>query len=295
MHWMTCLSLALPVLAAAAFAVGQPATTAPTTRPITLDYDTPIDAALQSKLDAIHTRLRTQFGIADAQAACGVMDLLTGRLALIHPDRVEYAASTAKVGILYAYFATHPDAADRLDPTVRHELGDMAKASSNDMAAKYSQLIGLERIQQLLNEAGFYDAKRGGGIWVGKHYGIAKPRVGDPVGDNSHAATVRQLMRFFVLLEQGQLLSPQASRAMRDIFASPDIPHDDIKFVKALRDRPGVEILRKWGSWEDWLHDSAVITAPGRHYVLVALTKHPKGDDYLVELARAVDDVMQGK
>jgi hypothetical protein len=35
------------------------------------------------------------------------------------------------------------------------------------------------------------------------------------------------------------------------------------------------------------------VTAPGRHYILVALTKHPKGDDYLVDLARAVDDRMQ--
>ena len=80
---------------------------------------------------------------------------------------------------------------------------------------------------------------------------------------------------------------------MRDIFASPEIPHDDIKFVKALKDRPGVEIIRKWGSWEDWLHDSAVVTAPGRHYVLVALTRHPKGDEYLVELARRVDDMLR--
>ena len=73
------------------------------------------------------------------------------------------------------------------------------------------------------------------------------------------------------------------------------MPADDIKFVKALKDRQGIQIIRKWGSWEDWLHDSAVITAPGRHYVLVALTKHPKGDDYLVELAKAVDDLMQAK
>jgi hypothetical protein len=28
---------------------------------------------------------------------------------------------------------------------------------------------------------------------------------------------------------------------------------------------------------------------------LVALTHHPKGDDYLVDLAREVDDVMQAQ
>ena len=78
---------------------------------------------------------------------------------------------------------------------------------------------------------------------------------------------------------------------MREIFASPDIPPDDIKFVKALGGR-NVQILRKWGSWENWLHDTAVITGPGRHYILVALTNHPHGDDYLFDLAVAVDDLM---
>ena len=42
---------------------------------------------------------------------------------------------------------------------------------------------------------------------------------------------------------------------------------DDIKFVHGLAGRD-VQIIRKWGSWEDWLHDSAVITGGGRHYIL---------------------------
>ena len=53
-----------------------------------------------------------------------------------------------------------------------------------------------------------------------------------------------------------------------------------------------VRIIRKWGSWEVWFHDSAVVTGGGRHYILVALTQHPKGDEYLVDLAKAVDDLM---
>jgi len=105
---------------------------------------------------------------------------------------------------------------------------------------------------------------------------------------------VRQLLRYFLLLEQGKLISPTASKTMREIFASPDIPHDRIKFVQALWDRE-VQIIRKWGSWEDWRHDTAVMTGPRRHYILVALTHHPKGDEYLVDLARSVDDLMAGR
>ncbi|MEI9960930.1 MAG: serine hydrolase, partial [Limisphaerales bacterium] len=210
---------------------------------------------------------------------------------MIHPDREEYAASIPKVGILLAYFQLHPAAATNLDAQTRHELGLMAKASNNEMASKFSHELGLKPIQAVLNAYGFYDANHGGGIWVGKHYGKDGERYGDPVGDNSHAATVRQLLRYFLMLEQGKLVSPAASKTMREIFASPDIPHDDIKFVKGLAGRT-VQIIRKWGSWENWLHDSAVVTGDGRHYILVALTEHPKGDEYLADLAVAVDDAI---
>jgi beta-lactamase class A len=259
-----------------------------------LDYQTPVDAKLQAAVEKIDADLRTRFGMTEQQTAVGLLDLNTLRLAMVHPDREEYAASVAKIGILLAYFEKHPAAATNLDPQTRHELGLMAKASDNDMAAKFSTELGLKYIQSVLDSYHFYDASHGGGIWVGKHYGKSHERYGDPVGDNSHAATVRQLLRYFLMLEQGKLVSPAASKTMRDIFASPEIPHDDIKFVKGLDGRD-VQIIRKWGTWEDWLHDTAVVTGGGRHYILVALTKHPKGDDYLVELAREVDDLMTAK
>jgi len=260
-------------------------------RTYTIDYETPVDPALQQAVEEIDARLRDAYGMTTEQAAVGVLDLRRMRLAMIHPDRIEYAASIPKVGILLAYFQLHPDAAKNIDATTRHELGLMAKASDNAMAAKYSRAMGLREIQAVLNAGGFYDAAHGGGIWVGKHYGPNSERIGDPVGDHSHAATVRQLIRFWLLLEQRKLVSPAASKTMRRIFESPDIPPSDNKFVKALSDRH-LRIIRKWGSWEEWQHDSAVISGRHRHYILVALTHHPRGDDYLDGLARAIDDLM---
>jgi beta-lactamase class A len=259
----------------------------------TLDYDALINPSLQVRLEKIDADLRGKYGMTTAQTAVGVLDLNTLRLAMIHPDRGEYAASVPKVGILLAYFQLHPEAATNLSAQTRHELGLMAKASNNEMAAKFSRELGLKQIQAVLNSYHFYDTNHGGGIWVGKHYGQGDERYGDPIGDNSHAATVRQLLRYFLMLERGKLVSPAASKTMREIFASPDIPHDDIKFVKGLEGRD-VQIIRKWGSWEDWFHDTAVVTGGGRHYILVGLTKHPKGDEYLVDLAKAVDDLMVG-
>lgn len=252
-----------------------------------LSPDGKSDSLLQATLEQLDSRLRTRFGLTET--AVGILDLQKPRVAMIRPDHCEYAASVAKIGILLAYFAIHPEAVSALEAQIQHELGLMIKASSNEMAAKFSHELGLKRIQAVLNDGGFYDAKKGGGIWVGKHYGESGERYEDPVGHHSHAVSVRQLLRFFLLLERGELVSAAASQRMRQIFESPGIAHDPIKFVKGLEGRP-VAIIRKWGSWEDWLHDAAVVRGPGRHYILVGLTHHPRGDDYLVDLAGAVDD-----
>ena len=257
-----------------------------------LDYQSPTDPALQSQLEAIDATLRERLGMTTEQTAAGLLDLRTARVAMLHPDRITYAASVAKIGILLAYFDLHPEAATHLPPTTRHELGQVVKASSNEMAAKFSHELGLAQIQQVLDKYGFYSVEHGGGLWVGKHYGESEERLGDPVANHSHGATVRQLLRFYLLLEQGKLVSPDASRVMREIFESPSIPHDEIKFVKALADRPGVRLLRKWGTWENWRHDTAIITGPNRHYILVGLTEHPQGDEYLIDLARSLDDLL---
>lgn len=279
--------LALALAAGEAFAQSMP----PAFATLTLDYDTPADPSLQTTLEGIDTRLRAQHGIAAENTSAGVLDLQTGRLALIRPDRIDYAASVPKIGILLAWFDAHPDAATSLDLQTRHELGLMIKASDNAMASKFSQALGLQQIQRVLDAQGFYDAKRGGGLWMGKHYGRGGERIVDPVGGHSHAATVRQLVRFYLRLEQGKLVSPAAARRMREIFASPDIPHRDDKFVKGLAGR-GVILLRKAGWWETWFHDTAIVTGPNRHYIIVAMTRHPKGDDYLAAFAAAVDDAV---
>jgi beta-lactamase class A len=259
----------------------------------TLGYKTPLNPGLQSGLERIDGDLRARYGMTTEHTAAGVLDLKALRVAMIHPDRGEYAASMPKIGILLAYFQLHPQAATNLDAQTRHDLGLMVKASDNEIAAKFSRQMGLKQIQAVLNAYHLYDKGHGGGIWIGKHYGRGEERIGDPLGDHSHAATVRQLLRYFLLLEQGKLISPAASKAMREIFSSPDIPHDRIKFVQGLSDRD-VQIIRKWGSWEDWRHDAAIVTGSCRHYILVALTHHPKGDEYLVDLAKSVDDLMAG-
>jgi len=175
------------------------------------------------------------------------------------------------------------------------ELGLMIKQSDNELAAKFSQQLGLSFIRGVLDRYALYDAKTGGGIWLGKHYGKGDERVVDPVGGHSHTATVRQLLRFYLLLEQDKLVSAAASAAMRDIFRSPDIPHKDDKFVAGLAGHAGWEIRRKAGWWEDWNLDTAVVSGPERHYIIVAMTHHAHGEEYLRAFAAAVDDLLSAR
>lgn len=281
--------LAAALAGAAALMHAEPAM--PDLSALTLDFSTAPDPACQQTVVGIDAGLRERFAMTGADAAVGVLDLRTGRLALVRPDQIFYGASVPKIAILLGWFAAHPRAGE-LDATTRQELGLVIKQSSNELAAKYSQQLGLGFIRDVLDRHGFYDAAHGGGIWLGKHYGVDGERVVDPVGGHSHAATVRQVLRFHLLLEQGRLISPEASAAMREIFASPDIPHKDDKFVAGLAGR-GLEIRRKAGWWEDWWHDSAVVTGPGRHYLIVALTHHAKGEEYLKAFAAAVDDALK--
>src|ERR1700749_1845510 len=130
---LICLSL---LAAAVCFTASAP-TTPPAKSAFAdyqLDFTTPVDPALQSALEAIDQKLRAKYGMTPDQTSVGLLDLQHLRLAMTHPDRLESAASVAKVGILLAYFELHPEAATNISPEARHELGLMAKISSNEMA-----------------------------------------------------------------------------------------------------------------------------------------------------------------
>jgi hypothetical protein len=260
-----------------------------------LTYDAPLDAELQRRLEEIDSDIAAKLGIPTEDRAFGVLDLTDRRLGLIQPDVMFYGASVPKICIVLAYFATHPDAAANLDPQTERELQLVIKRSDNELAAKYSQLVGLEQIQEILQSKRyhFYDQDHGGGFWCGKHYGIAEPRFGDPVHDHSHGATVRQCLRYYLMLEQGRLVSAAASARIKQIFAAPELEFHNDRFVRGLSGRD-VTILRKSGLWEDWHLDTARVQHGERVYVLAGMAYHPKGSEYLTEMAAAVDEALCG-
>lgn len=260
-----------------------------------LTCDSPVDPELQAAVEAIDAATGTALGIPADRRAFGLLDLTDLRLALVRPDAQFYGASVPKIAIVLAYFETHPEAAAALDPQVERELELVIKRSDNELAAKYSQLVGLETIQKLLQSERyrFYDPQHGGGLWCGKHYGIDRPRCGDPLDDHSHAATVRQCLRFYLMLEQGRLASAAACARMKRIFAAPALEFHNDRFVRGLNGR-AVTILRKSGLWEDWHLDTARVQHGGRLYLLAGMAHHPAGEEYLARMAAAADDLLCG-
>lgn len=260
-----------------------------------LDADAPVDPQLQQALTRIDAEVADALGMTPEQRAFGVFSLDHLRLALIRPEAMFYGASVPKICTLLAYFETHPKAATDLSADVRDELGRMIKVSDNAMAAKYSQLIGIEKIQEILQSSRyeFYDPDAKTGLWFGKHYGVAEPRYGDPVHDFSHAITVRQALRFLLLLEQGKLVNAAASRQMCDIFATPSLEFHDQSIIHGLQGRDVVAI-RKSGTWEDWHLDIARVEHGDHVYLLAGATQHPRGAEYLANMAGRIDEVLCG-
>lgn len=253
------------------------------------------DPILQAALASADARIGESLAIPRDCRAIGVVDVTGKRSAMVEPDREFYGASVPKIAIVLCYLLTHPSAV--LAPTREEtsELERVLKRSDNELAAKYSQIVGLDRIQTILEspEFRFYDAEHGGGLWCGKHYGIDQPRTGDPLHDHSHAATVRQCLRYYLMLEQDRLGSPALCERLRGLFAAPWLEFDDDNFVRGLRGRP-VSMLRKSGLWEDWHLDTARVEHAGHVYLLAGMTHHARGMEYLAGLAAAIDDTLVG-
>ncbi|HLH52509.1 MAG TPA: hypothetical protein VKY92_02745, partial [Verrucomicrobiae bacterium] len=118
----------------------------PSWRRFQLDAATPQDPALFKALEQVDRELRARFSMNPSQTAVGILDLQAVRLAWLRPDEMMYAASLSKIGILLAFFQSHPELVANLPATTRHELGLMIKQSSNSTATRFSRELGLREI-----------------------------------------------------------------------------------------------------------------------------------------------------
>ncbi len=255
----------------------------------------PSDPALQAALNRAMAEPPFRQHVARKRLSVALVDLSqpgTVRYAGLDDDRMRYAASLPKIAILLGVFDQIDKGKVTYTPALKRKMELMIRRSSNIESTNLIRLVGFEAIARSLRDPHYelYSPKRNGGLWVGRDYG-GGPGLWrrDPMHNISHGATARQVARFFVMLDQGTLVSPWASAEMKEILSHPDIHH---KFVLGLDARPGSNIFRKSGTWKVWHADAALVERNGKKYVAVALMESSAGKTVLPELILKLDDII---
>jgi beta-lactamase class A len=256
------------------------------------------DQGLQAKLDrALQKEKSWKALISARKMALGLVDLTDParpRFALVNGNTMMYAASLPKIAILLAAFQGFQNGSLKETPQIRADLIEMIRRSDNFAASQMVARIGLQKIARIVQEPRyrFYDAKTGGGIWVGGSFSRAGEQNPDPLKNLVQAATVNQVCRFYYLLAYGRLVNPDSSRQMLKILAFPDL-HD--KFVSILeKEVPPSHLHRKSGEFRGSYSDSILVwDAPWRRYILVALVEDSRGEHILRKLVPLAENLIR--
>ena len=258
------------------------------------DLDDRSDPALQRGLESVVRSLGLANEVGAKHLALALVDVTDAdspRLAMLNGNEMMYAASLPKVAILFGAFAEVESGRLALDKTRIEAMTNMIRYSSNEDASRVLAWVGPERLLEILqsDRFRFYDAAGAGGLWVGKAYTKDGAYRRDPIRHLSHSATAFQVARLYYLLATDALFTPRLNELMKEILSKPGIRHN---FVKGLESRPGVRIYRKSGTWKDFHSDSALVEYGHYRYIIVGLTEHPHGGDWLVRLAAPLHDLV---
>ena len=260
--------------------------------PLYKRMDPNLQAALENRLNLNKEWARL---IRDRKMAIGLVDLRgeNPRFASVNGNHMMYAASLPKIAILLATYVSFEDSSLAETPAIHADLANMIRISSNTAATRLIEAVSMQKIQDVLKDPrfGFYDEKHGGGLWVGKRYAKGGPRIGDPVYNISHGATVTQVCRFFYLLASGRLINEARSLQMLADLSDPHLHH---KFVSQVESRaPAARMFRKSGTWKQYHSDAIMVQGTEwRNYILVGLIESDQGESILRQVLPAVEGLI---
>lgn len=257
-----------------------------------------VDENLESSLrKAVNANPRWKSLIRKKKMAIGIVDIGNPeavRFARINGGVMMYAASLPKIAVLLAAAQALEDGKIKETPAVLADMRKMISHSDNAAATRMIDRLGFDYIEKVLTAPTyrFYNADRGGGLWVGKRYASAGERHPEHLKGLSHAATATQVCRFYYLLSMGKLVNRQRSRQMLEILSDPALHH---KFVGVLEKRaPDATMFRKSGTWKDWHADSVMVWGPSwRRYIATALVEDPDGEKIMRELIAVIDRLLE--
>lgn len=260
-------------------------------RSFTETADEGFQAALESALDKNRSWRAL---IRQDKMAVGVVDLSSppnARFASVNGWTMMYAASLPKIAVLLGAYQNVQDGVLLDSPDLHEWLVRMIRRSNNYSASCMIDLIGLKRIGDLLQWYNFYIPESGGGIWLGARYPLGSERYPEPIKGLYHAATVVQLCRFYYLLANGELISPERSNQMLEVLSRPGL-HD--KFVSVLEKQLSPDrLFRKSGDWDISYSDSVLVCGDGwRKYILAAMIEDKNGERILRDLVPVIEGLL---
>jgi len=230
------------------------------------------------------------------QMAVGIVDLSdlnNIKFAGVNEDHMMYAASLPKIAVLLAVMSGVHDGEIVETEAIKNDLKLMISKSNNAAATRMIDLVGFEKIEEVLRSAEhkFYDEESGGGLWVGKRYAKSGKRYPDPMKGLSHGATTSMVCGLYYKLAIGRLIDRERSAEMLEILKDPALHH---KFVNTLdRIAPDATVYRKSGSWKQFHADSALVWGPGRKYIIVALVENTSGESIIRNLVVPLEKVLK--
>lgn len=254
------------------------------------------DEGFQSALErALGKNASWRALIEQNKMAVGVVDLsnpATARFASVNGWTMMYAASLPKIAVLLAAYQGIKDGLLLDSPELHAWLVRMIRYSSNHAASFLIGYVGLKRIEDVLKWYRFYVPEYGGGIWLGACYPPNGERDPEPVKGLCHAASAMQLCRFYYMLANGEIISPEYSRRMLEILSKPGL-HD--KFVSVLEKHVSPDrLFRKSGDWDNYFSDSVLVFDDGwRKYILAALVEDKNGERILRDLVPVVEGLLR--
>lgn len=254
------------------------------------------DAFLQNGLERVVRSQGLWTHVEAGRLALGLVDITDldrPRQALLNPDLMLYAASLPKIAILLGAFVAIERGDLVADARLRDAMTRMIRVSDNAAATYVLERVGRGELLDILtsDRLRLYHRDFGGGLWVGKDYARGKAYARDPLHGLSHGATVRQVARFFFLLERGELVGEPYRRQMKAVLADPAIRH---KFVAGLEQRPNARLHRKSGTWREYHADAALVETDRHRYIVVGLARHADGGEWLKRLIAPMHDLITG-
>jgi hypothetical protein len=236
---------------------------------VTTDLWGAVEPSLQADVEAVFAAEPTFAAARDAgRFSLVLVDITDARhlhAAMVDPDREAFTASMSKIAVLLGVVDKLRHDPGRLTlPALRPQLDDMIKRSSNEAALSLYRTVGHDAVAGAVLRHGLNDTEHGGLWWSTGGAGHTSPRTGIAI-----AGTARQAARYFLMMEQGRLVSPADSRTIKDVL------HNSILalFSKGIfKQFPDVRYYGKPGIYGLNVAEGMLIESPRCRYVLAIVT-----------------------